>query len=194
MQILNISGWVTETVDGLELHGRIVMSWMSSFILGFCILILDECTVYFSLPDIISTHYSLSNWSMVLIWSLFFLYWSLQTTEIAYEICEVLTMVSRSWCYQKIILPLSLGSKKSSTLTFWVLKLEATNSSEMSVNGWQCWMKQLNIYVCIYIYIFLTCFIFNHHWRELGSLKCMWNVNVNINYLLTNTLPYPRIL
>ena len=165
---------------------------MSSFILGFCLLILDDCTVYFSLPDIIPANCSLSNWSIVLIWSLF-LDWSLHTTEIGYQIYEVLTMVSRPWCYQRSILPLSLGSKKSSTLTSWVLKLEAANSSEMSVTRWQGCMKQLKIYIYIYIYIyFLTCFIFNHHWRELGSLKCMWNINVNC--LLTNTLSYPRIL
>jgi len=26
----------------------------------------------------------------------------------------------------------------------------------------------------------LTCFIFSCHWTELGSLKCIWNVNVSV--------------
>jgi hypothetical protein len=124
-----------------------------SFIFGFGLLILDDCTLCFSLPDIIPAHYSLSNWSILLTWSLC-LYWSLQTTEIAYEICEVLIMVSRPWCCQRGILLPSLGSKKSSTLTYWLLKMEVANSSEMSVTRGQCCMKQLKIYIYIYILYF----------------------------------------
>ena len=37
------------------------------------------------------------------------------------------------------------------------------------------------------VYIF-TCFMFNHHWTELGSFKCIWNVNVILYLGLSNGL------